>query len=114
VSKYLFSILVLGFGVQAMACNYTTVTGVDYGGAAYNCEAILQGQTQNCHPSGNMWICQCAYSCGNGGGNGPGTHYTVTTGPDYGSASYNCEAILQGQTANCHPDGRMWVCGCYY
>jgi hypothetical protein len=112
--KTLLALLTLCTSAPAFACSIETVTGVDYGGAAYNCEAILQGQIQNCHPSGNnLWICKCAVSCNQGPG-GPGGRYTTTTGIDYGGASYNCEAILQGQAVNCHPDGRMWVCGCYY
>lgn len=113
MTKYLLGFVFLAVGYQAFACEMQNVTGTDYGGAAYNCEAIMQGQVQDCHPSGSLWICQCAVNCVNSG-TAPGSRYTTTTGPDYGSASSNCEVILQGTTSNCHPDGNMWVCGCYY
>jgi hypothetical protein len=110
----LLAILTISLAPHAAnACSLETTTGVDYGGAAYNCEAILQGTVQSCNPAGNMWVCKCAMNCTEQG-NGPGQRYTTTTGTDYGHAAQNCEMILQGQTSNCHPDGNMWVCGCYY
>lgn len=97
---------------QALACSYTTTTGNDYGGAATNCEVILQGSTANCHPVGNTWVCGCYYNCNQP--NPGGERITRTTGNTYGDAATNCEVILQGWTSDCHPTGRLWVCTCHY
>ena len=118
MKQFLVSLIVaLGFsGVTHAVCSKHQTTGVDYFGAKYNCEAILNGTAQNCQPGnaqGSVWYCACFTGCQSSGPYTPKIQTTI--GADFFGAKYNCEAILGGYAMNCQPgnaQGTIWSCKC--